>query len=96
MGRKLALVVIAMPLYVVAEQLPIRSYTMADGLAADDVGCIVPDSRGFIWFCTPEGLSRFDGSRWVTFGTQEGLPDRDIRSFLESRSGAYFVGHAVG
>jgi hypothetical protein len=40
-----------------AQQLPIKSYTSADGLARDYVGCIVPDSHGFIWFCTPESLS---------------------------------------
>jgi hypothetical protein len=44
---------VALPLCLIAELLPIRSYSTADGLAADR---IVPDSRGFIWFCTPEGL----------------------------------------
>ena len=90
--RILAIASIIAPLQLIAEQLPIRSYTMADGLAADRINCIVPDSRGFIWFCTPEGLTRFDGARLVTFGPREGLPDRAVESFLESRSGAYFVG----
>jgi len=44
-----------------AEQLPIKTYTIADGLARDTVTCIVHDSHGFMWFCTPDGLSRFDG-----------------------------------
>ena len=44
-----------------AEQLPIRTYTTTDGLAEDNVTRIVRDSRGFIWFCTGEGLSKFDG-----------------------------------
>jgi len=56
------------------------------------IDCIVPDSRGFIWFCTPEGLSRFDGYRIVSFGIAEGLPDGVIESFFETRSGAYLVG----
>src|SRR5580658_1569623 len=42
-----------------AELLPIRSYSTADGLAANRVDRIVVDSRGFVWRCTPEGLSRF-------------------------------------
>ncbi|WP_219341191.1 hypothetical protein, partial [Nevskia soli] len=45
--------------------LPIRAYSAADGLAADRVTCSLPDTRGFLWFCTPEGLSRFDGYRFV-------------------------------
>ena len=44
-----------------AEQLPIRTYTTADGLPRDRVYKIVPDPRGFLWFCTYDGLSRFDG-----------------------------------
>jgi hypothetical protein len=59
---------LAVPLGLDGEVLPIRSYTTADGLAANRVDCIVPDSRGFIWFCTPEGLSRFDGYRIVSYG----------------------------
>jgi signal transduction histidine kinase/streptogramin lyase len=87
---------ITVPLCLQGELLPIRSYTTADGLAADHVDCIVADSRGFIWFCTPEGLSRFDGYHMVSFGTGDGLPHREVESFLEMRSGAYFVGTRRG
>jgi hypothetical protein len=34
-----------------AEQLPVRTYTTADGLARDRVFKIVPDPRGFIQLC---------------------------------------------
>jgi signal transduction histidine kinase/ligand-binding sensor domain-containing protein len=94
--RAISFATIAFPLCLTAEQLPIRSYTAADGLAGDRIDCIVPDSRGFVWFCTPEGLTRFDGYRMVTFGTREGLPDRAIYAFLETRSGAYLVGTRHG
>ena len=77
---------IALPLCLIAELLPIRSYSTADGLAADRIDCIVPDSRGFIWFCTPEGLSRFDGYRIVSFGASDGLPHRSVDSFLARSS----------
>src|SRR5580693_9136598 len=43
---------IALPLCLFAELLPIRSYSTADGLAADRIDKIVIDSRGFVWFCT--------------------------------------------
>jgi len=35
-----------------AQQYPIRSYTVADGLAEDRVNRVVADSRGFIWIAT--------------------------------------------
>ena len=87
---------IALPLCLEGELLPIRSYTTADGLAADRIECIVADSRGFIWFCTPEGLSRFDGYRMISFGTADGLPHREIEAFLETRSSTYLVGTRRG
>jgi len=82
----------AVPLCLIAELLPIRSYSTADGLAADHVDKIVADSRGFIWFCTPEGLSRFDGYRFKNYGVAEGLPSWSVNTLLETRSGEYLVG----
>jgi hypothetical protein len=35
-----------------AERLPIRTDTVADGLAHNAVNRIVPDARGFLWFCS--------------------------------------------
>src|ERR1700733_6168979 len=94
--RALLLAALAVPLCLEGELLPIRSYTTADGLASDHIDCIVPDSRGFIWFCTPEGLTRFDGYRMVSFGAADGLPHRAADTFLETRSGAYFAGPGRG
>ncbi|MGE5814183.1 MAG: two-component regulator propeller domain-containing protein, partial [Acidobacteriota bacterium] len=44
-----------------AERLPVRTYTITDGLPHDRINKIVRDSRGLLWFCTPGGLARFDG-----------------------------------
>ncbi|HEX7315966.1 MAG TPA: two-component regulator propeller domain-containing protein [Pyrinomonadaceae bacterium] len=74
-----------------AEQLPVRTYTTADGLARDHVLRIVQDSRGFIWFCTIEGLSRFDGYGFTNYGTARGLPNRIVSDLVETRGGTYFV-----
>src|SRR5579863_2129864 len=94
--RGIFIAIVAFPLCLESELLPIRSYTTADGLAADHVDNIVTDSRGFVWFCTPEGLSRFDGYRIVSFGRDDGLPSRVAQAFLKTLSGAYFVGTARG
>jgi len=50
-----------------AERLPIRVYTSADGLGSSFVSYLILDSRGFLWVCTRDGLSRFDGARFVTY-----------------------------
>ncbi|HTQ57410.1 MAG TPA: two-component regulator propeller domain-containing protein [Bryobacteraceae bacterium] len=76
--------------------LPIRSYTTADGLAAEHIDCVYPDSHGFVWFCTPEGLTRFDGYRMVSFGTADGLAHHGVQAILETRTRGYLVGTAGG
>lgn len=74
-----------------AEQLPLRKFTTADGLPSNSITCVKRDSRGFMWFCTPEGLSRFDGYTFVNYGADQGLPDRYVTDFVETRNGEYWV-----
>jgi ligand-binding sensor domain-containing protein/signal transduction histidine kinase len=73
------------------EQLPIKHYTTSDGLPSTSILRIVRDSRGFLWFCTRDGLSRFDGYRFVNYATKHGLPIPTINDLLETRSGVYWV-----
>lgn len=97
MGWRAILIVLGMlPASLRCELLPIRTFTTADGLAADHVDCIVPDSRGFLWFCTQEGLSRFDGNHFVTYGAADGLAHSAVSALIETRSGEYLVGTARG
>jgi ligand-binding sensor domain-containing protein len=73
-----------------AEQL-VRTYTTADGLPRDFVTRIVRDSREFLWFCTFDGLSRFSGYEFTTYGVERGLPDPRVNDMLETRGGVYWV-----
>jgi ligand-binding sensor domain-containing protein/signal transduction histidine kinase len=91
----LILVLPATPV-IVAEQLPIKIYTTDDGLARDSINRIVRDSRGFLWFCTPEGLSRFDGYTFTNYTTDDGLPHRSVRDLLETRNGVYWIATGGG
>src|SRR5437870_12839429 len=79
-----------------AERLPLKSYTTADGLADNGINRIVRDSRGFLWFCTAEGLSRFDGYSFTNYGTAEGLPHPHVNDILETRGGGYWVATNAG
>ncbi|HMV81643.1 MAG TPA: two-component regulator propeller domain-containing protein [Blastocatellia bacterium] len=75
----------------VAEQLPIKNYTTADGLVHGRVSKIVRDSHGFLWFCTYDGLSRFDGNNFVNYGPGDGLIHGRVNDLAESRDGTYWV-----
>jgi ligand-binding sensor domain-containing protein/signal transduction histidine kinase len=94
--RAILIVLAAFPSFLKSDLLPVRTYTTADGLASDHVDCIVADSRGFLWFCTPEGLSRFDGYRFISYSVDEGLAHRLVSTLIETRSGDYLVGTARG
>jgi ligand-binding sensor domain-containing protein/signal transduction histidine kinase len=79
-----------------SEQLPLKTYTTTDGLPGDNVNRIIRDSRGFLWFCTEEGLSRFDGYRFTNYTAEQGMPHRFVSDFLETSRGAYWVATAGG
>ncbi|HUB78866.1 MAG TPA: two-component regulator propeller domain-containing protein [Bryobacteraceae bacterium] len=74
-----------------ATQLPVHIYTAADGLARNATYCIFADSKGFLWLCTAEGISRFDGYSFVNYGVAEGLPSRSVNAFLETSGGVYLA-----
>ena len=80
----------------IGERLPVKIYTTADGLGHNRVGRIVRDSRGFMWFCTFEGLSRFDGYGFTTYTVDHGLPSPVVNDLLETRDGQYWVATAAG
>jgi hypothetical protein len=82
---------LAAPAIVLAERLPIKTYTVADGLAHNHVTRIYRDSRGFLWFATFDGLSRFDGHRFTSYGREHGLPHADVSDILEDRQRGYWL-----
>src|SRR5262249_1758371 len=74
-----------------AEQLPIKTYTIADGLAHGSVVSIYQDRKGFLWFGTYEGLSRFDGYGFTNYARRDGLPHVFINHITEDRQGRLWV-----
>jgi len=80
-----------LPFLTQAERLPLKIYTVADGLASNEINKIVTDSHGFLWFCTSDGLSRFDGYEFTNYGTDQGLPNSNVTDLLETRGGEYWV-----
>ena len=74
-----------------AERLPVTSYTTTTGLPHDRIKRIFRDSRGFLWFGTAAGLSRFDGERFVTYTVAHGLSHASINDVIEARDGTYWI-----
>src|SRR6266852_4818415 len=74
-----------------AERLPIKIFTSADGLGSSFVNYLMRDSRGFLWVCTRDGLSRFDGSRFVTYQVGDKSAPPGIEQIVETRKGIYWI-----
>ena len=69
-------------------QSPIMvKYNIENGLAGNRVYSIYQDRKGFIWICTDNGLSKFDGIRFKNFNTNNGLPDNDVFNLVEDAKG---------
>jgi ligand-binding sensor domain-containing protein len=74
-----------------AQHLPIRSYTPADGLPSSFVQHIFRDSRGYLWISTRNGVSRFDGYQFITYGIEQGLSHPTVNFVLQTRHGDYWI-----
>jgi signal transduction histidine kinase/ligand-binding sensor domain-containing protein len=85
----LALLVI-LPQGTLAQRLPLKLYTTADGLWSSNTTCLLRDSHGFIWLCTREGVSRFDGYRFVNYRIGSDPGSQHVAHILETRDGLFW------
>jgi ligand-binding sensor domain-containing protein len=58
--------------------LSFRHYTVEDGLPGSEVYKVFQDSKGFMWFSTNMGVSRFDGKVFRNFSTEDGLHNTNM------------------
>lgn len=91
-----ALLVLAAASQAAAQWIPTRAYGVHDGLAQSQVMALAHDSLGYLWLATQGGVSRFDGVRFVTFTTAEGLPDNVITALAAGAGGAMWLGTDSG
>ena len=69
--------------------------TTNDGIANNSIRYIFQDSKGFIWFGTLNGLSRYDGNSFVNFRPDSSdsisLADHRIRQIDEDNNGFLWI-----
>lgn len=70
-------------------------YSVNDGLSNGYVNSISQDSKGFIWFCTANGLNRFDGVSFKTYNYDHSdstsIPGDDVARVIEDHMGRMWV-----
>lgn len=73
-------------------------YTSSNsGLVNDRVLSLSRDTRSAIWFGTANGISRFDGESWQSFGIEDlGLSSAYILALAASPNGRVYIGTLAG
>lgn len=74
------------------------SWNNESGLPENSVHSLAQTKDGYLWMGTEEGLTRFDGVRFVTFTyhNSPGLPSNFIQTLVASRDGSLWVGTDSG
>jgi signal transduction histidine kinase len=70
-----------------AQQLPLETYTPANGLVDARVIRMFQDSKGRIYFLTREGFSIFDGQRFSNYGDEGNKRTEIINGITEYKDG---------
>ncbi len=68
------------------------NYTMNDGLPSSQVYSAFQDSKGYMWFATDAGVSRFNGYEFENFNTNNGLTDNTVFLIREDQKGRIWFG----
>ncbi|HEX7982192.1 MAG TPA: diguanylate cyclase [Duganella sp.] len=79
-----------------AEQMSLRQFGQADGLANQAVTSIVQDGDGYLWIGTENGLFHFDGARFRRYGKRDGLPAPFITALATDAAGRVWIGTDAG
>ena len=69
-----------------------RSWQREQGLPQNLVRALVQTRDGYIWVGTDDGVARFDGVRFVSFGWREGMRAAPVRQLFEDSRGALWIG----
>jgi len=75
----------------IAREMLMRHYAEEDGLPGGPVFGILNDSKGFLWFATDAGVSRFDGHRFTNFTLSDGLSENTILKIAEDSKGRIWL-----
>ncbi len=80
----------------ISQSLISRNYNVENGLANSTIFRIYQDSKGFIWFSTGYGISRFDGSQFKNYSTEQGLATNKVLAIREMPGSDIICGSTFG
>ncbi|HXC99176.1 MAG TPA: two-component regulator propeller domain-containing protein, partial [Verrucomicrobiae bacterium] len=73
-----------------------RSWQRQQGLPQDLIRSIAQTRDGYLWIGTDDGVARFDGVKFVSFGLPEGLHSGSVRTLFGDSEGTLWIGSVGG
>jgi ligand-binding sensor domain-containing protein/signal transduction histidine kinase len=76
--------------------LTFRAWQREQGLPQNTVRALTQTRDGYLWIGSDDGITRFDGVRFVSFGLRDGWRNGRVRALLPDSSGSLWIGTAGG
>ncbi len=73
-----------------------HSWQREQGLPQNSVRAMAQTSDGYLWVGNDDGVVRFDGARFVSFGLREGLNSGPVQTLFGDSAGALWIGTTGG
>lgn len=91
------IVIFLLQLNYLTGQIKIHQHlTTKEGLVNDRIEIIEQDKKGYLWIGTDDGLSRWDGNRFLTYQKHNGLSSSQIRDIAVDSNNVIYVATSGG
>lgn len=79
----------------IAQSYNYKHFGTNNGFISTEVYQVFQDSKGYIWFATDNGVSRYNGYEFKNFTVNDGLPDNTVFDIYEDWKGKiWFIPHS--
>ncbi|MEK7989507.1 MAG: two-component regulator propeller domain-containing protein [Thiotrichaceae bacterium] len=87
--------------YAISAQNPkFQHFAVAQGMSHSTVNCALQDSQGFLWFCTEDGLNKYDGYNFIAYRVDSednnSLSSNFITDVVEDSDGILWIATNYG
>ncbi|MEE9429705.1 MAG: two-component regulator propeller domain-containing protein [Melioribacteraceae bacterium] len=86
------LLFLLLPLFLFGQIKIHKHITQEDGLVNRQVTSMIQDSKGYIWFATYDGVSKWDGNNFENIQTHSGMLSPIVLDIKEGADGKIYIG----
>lgn len=76
-----------------AQQHVLTTYSLEQGIPQSSIIALYQDYNGNMWLGSQGGITRYNGQKFESFDSRHGLAGNHVSTFMQDRSGRYWMGH---